>query len=94
MLNRRPDPSRPGPGGIWRRWRRGVSIQPPGLIESPPQEELDLRVDAAQVVVRPTLQGEERPLVEAEQEGLAFGHGGVCRPKPLAQAPDGKGVRQ
>ena len=40
-----------------------------------PQQELDLAVDAPQIVVGPALQGEERPLVEAEQEGFSFSHG-------------------
>ncbi len=49
-------------------------MQTTGLLEGPPQQELDLAVDAPQIVVGPPLQGEECPLVEAEQEGFSFSH--------------------
>ena len=39
-----------------------------------PQEELDLAVQAAQVVVCPALNGVENLAIDANQERLALGH--------------------
>jgi len=49
-------------------------LQAPLLLQSPAQNELDLRVEAAQIVARPPLQAVEHRTVDPEQEGLALGH--------------------
>jgi hypothetical protein len=51
-----------------------MGIRAPGVPERPPQEELDLRVQAAQVVVRPALDRVQHRWVDPEQERLALGH--------------------
>ena len=51
--------------------------QPPRRLEGPAQDELDLRVHAAQVVARPALERLQDGGVDAEQEGLALGQARV-----------------
>lgn len=48
--------------------------QPPLLDQCPPQQELDLRVGAAQVVPRPAPDRVEHPGIGAQQERLAPAH--------------------
>ena len=62
-----------GRGG--RAAARGPAEPALGL-ERPPQQELDLRVEAAQVVVGPALDRVEHVAVHPQQEGLALGHRG------------------
>jgi hypothetical protein len=57
----------PGSGGL-------APTEPTRLPERPPQEELDLRVEAAQVVVGPPLDGLEDVPLDPDQEGLAVPH--------------------
>jgi len=49
--------------------------KPARLPQRAPEEELDLRIEAAQVVVRPALDGLEDVSLDPDQEGLAIGHG-------------------
>src|SRR5258706_329284 len=58
---------RRGPGGRPAR-------QPPFLLQHTPEHELDLRVQAPQIVRRPALQGVEDRGIDPQQEGLALGH--------------------
>jgi hypothetical protein len=51
-----------------------LAVEASGLFKGPPEQKLHLGVHAPQFVVGPAFEGEERPLVQAEQEGLAFGH--------------------
>ena len=53
----------------------GFRRLPSRLFQRPPQQELDLAVQAAQVVVCPALNGVEHVAVDPKQERLAFGHG-------------------
>ena len=65
---------------LWERlemvWPRRLwgSLQTARLFKGLAEEELNLTVHAAQVIIRPALQGQERPLIEPEEEGLSFGH--------------------
>ena len=45
-----------------------------GLLDRPAQEELNLRVEAAQIVVRPALDGLQHGGVDAKQKGFAVSH--------------------
>jgi hypothetical protein len=54
----------------------------PLLLQDAAQHELDLSVQAPQVIVRPSLEGVEDLRVDAEQEGFARQRnlsGGACR---------------
>ena len=56
--------------------------EPPLALQRAPQDELDLPVDAAQLVAGPPLQGREDLRIDAQQERLAGGHpatGAGCR---------------
>src|SRR5881296_772360 len=57
-----------------RRLRR-VLRQPSFLLERAAEQELDLGVQAAQLVRRPELEGVERPRIEPQQVGPALRHG-------------------
>jgi hypothetical protein len=46
----------------------------PSTRQRPPQQELDLSVQAAQFVVCPALNGVENVAIDSQQEGFAFGH--------------------
>ena len=48
--------------------------QRPDLLGRPAQEELDLRVQAAQIVVRPALDGVQHGGIDAKEERFTFGH--------------------
>jgi len=48
--------------------------QAPRIAERPPQQKLDLSVDAAEIVSRPTPQCVQDLWVEAQEKGLALGH--------------------
>jgi hypothetical protein len=48
----------------------------PRLLQRPSQEELDLAVQAAQVVVCPALNGLEDLAVDPQEKGFAIRHGG------------------
>jgi hypothetical protein len=50
-----------------------------GLPERPAQEELDLRIETAQIVVRPALDGLQQRRIDSKQEGFPFGHGSWLR---------------
>jgi hypothetical protein len=50
--------------------------EPAGVPERAPEDELDLGVEAAQVVGRPPLDGVEDVAVDPDQEGLSLGHDG------------------
>lgn len=52
----------------------GIARQPAGLLQRAAEDELDLRVGAAQIVVRPPLHGVEQPGIDPQEEGLALGH--------------------
>jgi hypothetical protein len=45
-----------------------------GLLEGPAQQELDLRVEAAQIVVRPPLDGLQQRRIDTKQEGFPIRH--------------------
>jgi len=47
----------------------------PGLLDRAAQEELDLRIEAAQIVVRPALDGFQQGRVDTKQKRFTFGHG-------------------
>ena len=55
---------------LWRLLR----VFPSRLLEGAAEEELDLRGEAAQVVVRPPLDRLQQSRVDAKQEGFPFGH--------------------
>src|SRR5439155_7590276 len=59
-----------GPGGRPAR-------QPPFLLQRTPEHELDLPVQAPQIVPRPALQRVEDRGIDPQQEGLALGHGSL-----------------
>ena len=44
------------------------------LLEGAAQEELDLRVEAAQIVVRPALDGLQQGWINTKQERFTVGH--------------------
>ena len=66
----------PGGAAARRVFRRLVFFQPAGLLGGAPQDELDLRVEAAQIIVRPALHGVEHGRIDTKQERLAIGHDG------------------
>lgn len=51
-------------------------LAPALVLQYPPQQELDLAVQAAQVVVCPALNGVENVAVDSQEEWLPVGHGG------------------
>ena len=57
-------------------WRLFV-LESSGLLDGPPEEELDLRVQAAQVVVRPPLDSIQQGWVDPKEEGLKIGRAHV-----------------
>lgn len=59
----------------------------PRIAQRPPEQELHLPVDAAQVVGRPALDGVERVRVQPEQERLALSHGACPRTQTTAPGP-------
>jgi len=65
--------------GLWRV----VLLQAAGLLGSPAQDELDLRVEAAQIVVRPALKGFQHGWIDTKQERFTVSHGFV----PGSRAP-------
>jgi hypothetical protein len=54
---------------------RTLGFSASGFPQRVPQDELDLAVQAAQVVVRPALNGIEYVAIDPEQKGLPFSHG-------------------
>lgn len=60
------------PPTLWQG--RGFLRHPALLGKSTPQQDFDLRVDAAQFVVRPALQCVVHCWVDAQQDLFAFGH--------------------
>jgi hypothetical protein len=48
--------------------------QPPGLGQGPAQQELDLGVRAAQLVIRPSGQGIVHGWIKPQQQALALSH--------------------
>src|SRR3990172_4778046 len=77
-LSRLPGVGVAGSPGITARTAR----EPSRLREGPAQEELDLAVQAAQLVRGPARQGRVEPRIEAQEERLPFGH----RPRPIGRA--------
>ena len=59
------------------RLGRPLFFQSPRLLGGAAQEELDLRIEAAQIVVRPALDGVQHRWVDAKEERLAIGHDGL-----------------
>lgn len=57
---------------------RGRS-DPTTLEQPPPQNELDLRIEAAQVIIRPALDRLQHSRVNAEKKCFALGHVLNCR---------------
>ena len=55
-----------------RRRRRVIRLQPTAVHQRPAKDELDLRVEAAQVVVRPVLDRFQHGGIDAEEEGTAL----------------------
>ena len=53
---------------------RLVGVVAAGLLEGAAQEELDLRIETAQIIVRPALDGLQQSRVNAKQEGFAVSH--------------------
>ena len=74
-----------GPATLRGRCRPGCRFLPadrkaPGLLQRMPQDELDLPVDAAQLVARPTLQRDDDLRIRAQQEWSTYSHTGyLCR---------------
>jgi hypothetical protein len=69
----------PRPAALWRLilcygWRRSLLRQPPLGLEQPPEHELNLPVQAPQLIVGPVLEGVEDRRVDAEEKCLALGH--------------------
>lgn len=50
-------------------------LQPVAIKQRPPQDEFDLRIQAAQIVICPALDRFQHGRVDAEKEGFALGHG-------------------
>jgi len=46
----------------------------PGLLEGPAQEELDLPVQAAQIIVRPTLDGLQQRWINTKEKWFTVRH--------------------
>ena len=63
----------------------GAVLQAAGLLGRPAQEELDLRVEAAQIVVRPALDGVQHRRIDAKEKGLSVYHGAI--PDPGSRTP-------
>ena len=59
-------------GLLLGRFRLAVSS---GLLQRPAKEELDLAIEAAQIVIRPALEGLQQGRIDAKQERFAIGHG-------------------
>ena len=55
------------------RWRV-APLRAACLLDRFAQHELDLPVEAAQIVVRPALKGLQQSGIDAKQEWFAFGH--------------------
>jgi len=53
--------------------------QPAGSLQCAPEDELDLRVDAAQIVPGPALERRVDPGIDPNQEGLTVRHGDLPR---------------
>ena len=60
--------------GFTAFWRAFVFAVASRLLGRPAQEELDLRVEAAQIVVRPALDGVQHGGIDAKEERFAIGH--------------------
>ena len=60
---------------LLRRILRAFFHFPSHLFQRTPQQELDLAVQAAQVVVCPALNGVEDLAVDSQEERLTLGHG-------------------
>ena len=65
------------PSGFFGATARQVLVlfQSPRLLGRAAQEELDLRVQAAQIVVRPALDGVQHGGVDTKEKRLALGQG-------------------
>lgn len=50
-----------------------------GLLEGAAEEELDLRVETAQIIVRPPLDGLQQGRVDTEKEGFTLRHSSIGR---------------
>jgi len=57
------------------------------LLEGAAQEELDLRVEAAQIVVRPALDGLQQGWINTKQERFSVSHCSLF-PDPWSLVPD------
>jgi len=57
------------------------------LLEGAAQEELDLRVEAAQIVVRPALDGLQQGWINTKQERFSVSHCSLI-PGPWSLVPD------
>jgi hypothetical protein len=52
-----------------------VGLRAARLLDRPAQDELDLPIQAAQIVVRPALEGLQQGRVDTKEKRLTFGHG-------------------
>ena len=62
-------------------------LEPTRFGQGPAQEELDLSVDAAQVVGGPALQSAQNPGLDAQEEGLPLGRSQFVSPQPWYSVP-------
>ena len=67
-------PGRPAVSGLWRVRRLAALVQAARLLGGPAQHELDLPVEASQIVVRPALKGLQQGTVDTQKERLSFSH--------------------
>jgi len=67
-------PGRLAESGFWRGGRVGTLPGTASLLDGPAQDELDLPVEAAQIVVRPALEGLQQGRIDTKQKRLSFSH--------------------
>jgi len=66
---------RPGESGLRRVGPiAALLLQPTRLLDGPAQDELDLPVETAQIIVRPALKRLQQGRVDTKQERLAISH--------------------
>jgi len=67
-------PRRLAASGCWRGGRVGIFPGPAGLLDGPAQDELDLPVEATQIVVSPALEDLQQRGIDTKKKRLSFSH--------------------
>ena len=84
-------PGRLAESGFRRGGRVGALFGAAGLLDGPAQDELDLPVEAAQIVVGPALEGFQQGDVDTKQERFTLGHRVYRFPSGYRRVPDEPG---